>query len=238
MRGTIPGKLAQKPLGLFSSTKLTDDSESGAAVLDSEVLGMVNTDLANRPSQGAASSSAMKAKKSVQFLQGLFRDHNTSLLRFLTRRLSDPDDAEDIAQDAYHNLLRMETPEKLENARAYLFQTAANLALNRIRKHGRQRQYAQTVLAEGDSDRGLITTTPEQAVGAQIELQLVLDAVDELPEKCRRAFLMSRSEHKSYTQISQELGVSISTVEKYLIKSLDHLRRTVALGTSVRKKTE
>lgn len=230
------GKLSQKPLNLFPSSKLPADSEPVAIVLDSEALDITNTDLLNRSSQGAANNSAMKAKKSVQFLQGLFRDHNTSLLRFLTRRLSDPDDAEDIAQDAYHNLLRMETPENLENARAYLFQTAANLALNRIRKRGRQRQYAQTLQAQEDTDRGLITTTPEQVVGAQIELQRVLDAVEELPEKCRKAFLMSRSEHKSYTQISKELGVSVSTVEKYLIKSLDHLRRTV--GVSTGKKTE
>lgn len=176
--------------------------------------------------------------KSVQFLQSMFRDHNAALLRFLTRRLSNPDEAEDIAQDAYHNLMRLDSPEDLENAKAYLFQTAANLALNRIRKQRRQDHYSQTVTAEADGDSGLNTIDPEQAAAAQKELQQVLAAVEQLPEKCRRAFMLSRAEHKSYTEISQQLGVSVSTVEKYLIKALAHLRKqlsTAESGNSVKK---
>lgn len=169
----------------------------------------------------------MKAKR-IRFLQSMFKDHHSSLLRFLSGKLSDPHEAEDIAQDAYHNLLRMESPEELENARAYLFQTAANLALNRMRKQRRQHRYAQSVLHDADNDSGLTTTSPEQAAGAQIELKLIMAAVEELPNKCRQAFLMSRSEHKSYAEISKELGVSVSTVEKYLIKALQLLREKLA----------
>lgn len=162
--------------------------------------------------------------KSAQFVQALFRENNRSLLSFLSYKLSNATDAEDIAQDAYHNLLRVESPENLENAKAYLFQTASNLALNRLRKQRRQRHYAQQVALQPDDDKGLVTISPEKEVNAKIELEKVLKAIDTLPEKCRRAFLMSRSEHKSYTVISQELGVSVSSVEKYLIKALEHLR--------------
>ncbi len=183
----------------------------------------------------------MKAKR-IRFLQSMFREHHGSLLRFLASKLSDPHEAEDIAQDAYHNLLRMNSPEVLENARAYLFQTAANLALNRMRKQRRQQRYTQTVMAEADNDSGLTTTSPEQAVGAQIELQRIVAAVDELPDKCRTAFLMSRSEHKSYNEISEALGVSVSTVEKYLIRALHHLRAQLTpatpAGTSTRPGTK
>jgi len=177
--------------------------------------------------RGPHGSCDMK-NKGAPFLQTMFRDNNASLLRFLSRKLSEPHEAEDIAQDAYHNLLRMNPPVELDNARAYLFQTAANLALNRMRKIRRQYHHAQTVLAEADGDSGLTTTSPEQVASAQIELGRVLASIDQLPDKCRRAFLMSRSEHKNYTEISQALEVSVSTVEKYIIKALQHLRKQLA----------
>ncbi len=177
---------------------------------------------------GKPSDGRTTKPKGIPFLQTMFRDNNASLLRFLSRKLSEPHDAEDIAQDAYHNLLRMDPPVELENARAYLFQTAANLALNRMRKIRRQHHYAQTIQAEDDGDRGLTTTSPEQVTSAQIELEKVMAAIDQLPEKCRKAFLMSRSEHKNYTEISQALEVSVSTVEKYMIKALAHLRKQLA----------
>lgn len=204
---------------------------------------VANTHSLNRPSvdedgvhvtRGPNGSRDMK-EKAAPFLQTMFRDNNASLLRFLSRKLSEPHEAEDIAQDAYHNLLRMDPTVELDNARAYLFQTAANLALNRMRKIRRQHHHAQTVLAEADGDRGLTTTSPEQVASAQIELGRVLASIDQLPDKCRRAFLMSRSEHKNYTEISQALGVSVSTVEKYMIKALQHLRKQLANDLPVNK---
>ena len=161
--------------------------------------------------------------KSMTFLQSMFREHNTSLLRFLTAKLADPHEAEDIAQDTYHNMLRVEAPENLENARAYLFQTAANLALNRLRKQRRQNNCERRLRLEAQLDTGT-TASPERAVGARYELEAVQVAVNALPDNCRRAFLLSRAQGKSYREISTELGVSVSTVEKYLIRALEHLR--------------
>lgn len=155
----------------------------------------------------------------------MYREHNTSLLRFLTSKLSNPHDAEDIAQDAYHNMLRIEEPDKLDNAKAYLFQTAANLALNRMRKRRRQAHHEHAIRLEADLESGSTTISPEQATCAQYELEAVLAAIDDLPERCRHAFLLSRSQGKNYQDISIELGVSVSTVEKDLIKALQRLRK-------------
>ena len=187
-----------------------------------------------KPVESKQSSSSKHNE--TDFLQTMFREHNASLLRFLTRKLANPDDAEDIAQDAYHNLLRKKPTGQLENAKAYLFQTAANLALNRMRKIRRQEHHAQVVIAEADNESGLSTTSPEQVTNAQIELEKVLASIDDLPEKCRRAFLMSRSEHKTYTEISQTLGVSVSTVEKYMITALEHLRHQLSAESPPKKR--
>jgi len=46
-----------------------------------------------------------------------------------------------------------------------------------------------------------------------------------MPEKVRRAFLMHRAKDLSYSEIADEMGVSTSMVEKYIIQALKILRK-------------
>lgn len=162
-----------------------------------------------------------------KFFQRFFQQNHSSLLRFLSRRLADPEEAKDIAQDAFHNMMRMKEAENLEHARAYLFQTAANLALNRIRKRKRQESYAQEVEAGGEAEAAGTLASPERAAMAREQLARVEAALSQLPLKCQRAFLMHRSRNMTYPQIAAELEVSVSTVEKYMIRALQHCRKSV-----------
>lgn len=162
--------------------------------------------------------------KNKSAINSLYQQNRQSLLRFLRRRLGNVDEAEDIAQDAFHNMVRSDNTQALDNPRAYLFQTAANLALNRIRKIRRQTNYQQIAEIEQAEQ---MAPPPEQAVAALIDIDTVIAALDELPEKVKTAFILSRAEHKSYRQISEELDVAVSTVEKYLIRALEHLRQAV-----------
>jgi len=162
--------------------------------------------------------------KNKSAINCLYQQNRQSLLRFLRRRLGNVDEAEDIAQDAFHNMVRSDNTQALENPRAYLFQTAANLALNRIRKIRRQTNYQQIAEIEQAEQ---MAPPPEQAVAALIDIDTVIAALDDLPEKVKTAFILSRAEHKSYRQISEELDVAVSTVEKYLIRALEHLRQAV-----------
>ena len=79
--------------------------------------------------------------KSRLFLTSLFLKYQADLLRFIAYKFGDHHDAEDIVQDAFHNILRIDSPENLENPRAYLYQSAHNIALNRIRKNQRHDSY-------------------------------------------------------------------------------------------------
>ncbi len=157
-------------------------------------------------------------------VQALYQQNQSALLRFLRFRLGDSSEAEDIAQDAYHNLIRSESTERLENPRAYLFQTAANLALNRIRKLRRHTNYQQLTEADRESQ---VVPAPEQSVLAEQDLERIEEVLQNLPEKCRQAFILSRVHHYSYRQISEELDVAVSTVEKYLIRALKEMRQAL-----------
>ncbi|MCZ6831181.1 MAG: sigma-70 family RNA polymerase sigma factor [Gammaproteobacteria bacterium] len=168
----------------------------------------------------------MKSRRD-KFFRRFFQQNQGPLVRFLSRRLADPEEAKDIAQDAFHKMMQLDGAENLEHARAYLFQTAANLALNRIRKRKRQESYVRAATARGEAEQGGTLASPERAALAREQLAQVEAALNKLPLKCQRAFLMHRSRSMTYPEIADELGVSVSTVEKYMIRALQHCRKSV-----------
>ncbi len=169
-------------------------------------------------------------RSTSSFFQLFFQQNYDSLVRFLASRYTDKEEAQDLAQDAFYNVMKVKDVEELEHARAYLFQTAANLALNRIRKQKRQEAYQQNLADSATGEAGDPIDSPERAAVARQQLQQVEGALASLPRKCRLAFLMHRSRNMSYQQIAAELGVSVSTVEKYMIAALEQCRAKVDWG--------
>lgn len=167
----------------------------------------------------------MKSKQATNsFVQKLFRDHNKGLLKFLTKKLSDPEEAADVAQTAYEKMIGVDGAENLENVKSYLYQTALNLAIDRMRKQQRGSNYQQIMKDHMEQSEGYYGPSPEKLVASRQELERINGALKELPDKCQRAFLLHRTQHLSYREISTELGVSVSMVEKHIIQALKHLR--------------
>jgi RNA polymerase sigma factor (sigma-70 family) len=150
----------------------------------------------------------------------LFESHYADLKAQIAYRFKKQhQDVEDILQDAFHNVLRAENLDQIDNPKAYLYQTASNLALNRIRKQ----KYHENYLASQDLER-VEEVSPEQIVISRRALADVCESLEGFPEKYRRTFLLSRVEGKTYKDISLELNIAESTVEKHIIKTLKFLR--------------
>ncbi len=160
----------------------------------------------------------MRAMNKSSFIKSMFEKYQTDLKRFVSLKFGDAGDADDIVQDAFHNFIRTESPETLENPRAYLYQTAHNLALNRIRK---QRHHDDYLAIDHDEEE---LRSPERFMSATKDLERVQASLNQLPEKCHRALLLSRIDGKSYQEIAEELEVSVSSVEKYLMRAMNFLR--------------
>ena len=161
--------------------------------------------------------------KAAQLFSVLFEKHQLDLRRLIASKFKKSHhEAEDIVQDAFHNILRAENIESLENPKAYLYQTASNLALNRIRKNRQHTSYVAGLnLDESDE---LDERTPERSVFAYRDLLKLQQSLERFPEKYRRTFLLSRVQDKTYGEISTMLNISESTVEKHIIKTLKYLR--------------
>lgn len=151
-------------------------------------------------------------------IKSVYAQYAESLKRYVYKRLGSFEDAEDIVQDTFYKLLAVEDKKLKDNPAGYTYKVAHNLALNRIRKNVSHTNYlTQLELAEDER-------TPERSVIAHCEIQRVISALNNLPAKQVSAFTLSRFDNKSYTEISEELGVSISAVEKYIAKTVLHIK--------------
>ncbi|NNU15961.1 sigma-70 family RNA polymerase sigma factor [Parvularcula sp. ZS-1/3] len=154
------------------------------------------------------------------------------LVGWLTSKFGDREMAEDLAQDTYLRVWRYAESNDIENVKALLFRTAANLAANEFRSRSRRRKAGLTEQSK-DDETDLVASvpsdspSPESQLLTRTETLSALEAIRGLPEKQRRAFIMSRFEEKSYAEIAGVLGVSVSSIEKYIIAALAHLRASV-----------
>jgi len=167
-----------------------------------------------------------------KFLADLVALHGVTLEKFLTRKLENPEDAAEIAQDAFLRIQSMAEPQQLDNARAFLFQVASNLAIDKLRRrtlHYRYLKAEKNMSADGEPvDINAIAASPEQILHARQKLDAIYAAVDELPFKVKQAFLLHRKSGLSYGDIAREMGVSVSSIEKYILQALKHCRARLA----------
>jgi RNA polymerase sigma-70 factor (ECF subfamily) len=117
-----------------------------------------------------------------------------------------------------------EQASRLINPAAFIRRIARNLLIDRARRQERN----TLVFFPIDEQRDL-SSPPEQCWNLEAAdlLRLYESAVDSLPEKTRRIFLMHRVDELSYRDIHERLGISIATVEYHMIKALAHIGRQV-----------
>jgi RNA polymerase sigma-70 factor (ECF subfamily) len=166
-----------------------------------------------------SSSEGEEARGShAEHIDQIFREHNQSLLRFLVGRLASEQDAKEVAQEAYVRLLQLDKPEGVSFLKAFLFKTAANLAIDRVRRR-RMSEAKEHYFFELD-----LEPSAESRNSAKEDAALTVAALSELPARHRAAFLLSRLDGLSTFEIATRLGVTERAVRKYLVRALTHLR--------------
>ena len=169
---------------------------------------------------GNAPPSAERAADHAA-VEALSRQFRPALVRYFERRGVAAMDAEDVAQEVFDRLARRQGVASIEKLERYLFETAANAAVDyhrraRSRGRGRQVSYIEALHAPA-------AASPEGAFAAQEELTQVLQALRELPERTRYVFILVRLEQMKQVEIARGLGLSISAVEKHLRIATAHL---------------
>lgn len=152
-------------------------------------------------------------------IEQLFRQHYRPLCIYAVHFLGDIDTAEDVVMDCFVRFAeKTDNGEELAAPKSYLYSMTRNACLDHIRRD----PFSNTTSA----DTGLANLTAddnELQERSEREARLWTE-IDNLPEMCRRVFLMSKRDGKRNSDIADTLGISIKTVEAHMHKAYTILR--------------
>jgi RNA polymerase sigma-70 factor (ECF subfamily) len=178
------------------------------------------------PKSTIAAEHAESTDQRSKLFNNLFREHNRSLMRFLVTRLRSVQEARDVAQEAYVRLLQLHEPGAVSLLRSYLFRTAANLAVDRLRRRA-VRERASVELFDELSEQGM----PERAAMARQEYDLVRAAIASLPAKTREAFVLRIIDGVPALEVARRMGLKERMVREHVARALAECKRALQGGT-------
>jgi RNA polymerase sigma-70 factor (ECF subfamily) len=171
-----------------------------------------------------------------QSFELLLRRYRTPLVNFLYRMVRDSTVAEDLAQEVFLRVYRARK-DYAPSAKftTWMFRIATNLALNSVRDN-RHRQSEismdQAAIVGDDERRSMelrdLTPTVEQVLVARSRSEMILRAIDALPEKQRAAVLLHKYQELDYCEIARILACSESALKSLLFRAYETLRIALA----------
>lgn len=169
----------------------------------------------------------MKTEKRT-FWERLFASNHLALHGFLRRRVGHAWDVQDLAQETYMRMLRIDDKraEAIADPRAYLFTVASNLVKEHalLQKRSARNVDIALVLPDLESPHG----SAEDATERELRRQRLSESLDRLPPRCKAVLLMQHRDGMSYEEIAKHFGVSSHMVKKYVVRALMLCRNDLA----------
>jgi len=161
-------------------------------------------------------------------LAGLDARYRVPLMTYFQRRGASRAEAEDLTQEVFLRIARRPERDGCELVDGFIFTVAANLLRDQARR--RKSRSAHLSLENGDlpedGSAALVEMCePERILLSREVLARVLRALDGVPPRTRDIFLLFRLEGMKQREIAQLHGVSVSAVEKHIVKALNRLAR-------------
>lgn len=148
--------------------------------------------------------------------------YRPALMSYFLKRTGSHGEAEDLTQEIFARL-SVKGGLQVENPDGYIFQAAANLLRDRARRLQVGEDYSRS--AQVQYDLQIDPITPVRILDARESLESVIAALRALPERTRSIFILCRMEGMKQREIADMFGISVSAVEKQLVKALAALTR-------------
>lgn len=144
-----------------------------------------------------------------------------ALMQFLRHNWRNQSDIVDLRQDVYERIFEAALREIPSHPRQFVFTTARNLLINRVRDE-------QVVPIEAMTDIEALNIAidapgPDRSTLARDELRRVQTALDSLPPRCREVVVLRRVEGLSRKEIAIRMGIAEDTVTEQFIKGMRRL---------------
>lgn len=158
-----------------------------------------------------------------------YRQFQAELINYVIRRFGVPrSEAEDIVQSAFMQFSAQSGDKgDVQNIRAYLYKSCANLAIDNQRRSKVRDSYRVSITPL--CEQAHYDVDPANAVESKKQLGLIARAMWHMPMKRRKLLMMSRFDGLSYAEISRQVGLSETVVRKHIARALDDCSK--ALGS-------
>lgn len=151
-----------------------------------------------------------------------------TLYQRLLRLLKDTDTVEEILQDTFLKLWEKRTQiDPKQGFTTYLYRIADHLAIDVFRRISRDKALQQELWASTVS----FYLHTEETFLAKEQQQLISMAIEQLPPKRKQILILCKLEDKSYQEVAELLGISVSTVSNQLVKAIKEIKNHILRST-------
>jgi len=172
----------------------------------------------------AAGSQASAADR-VRWFKDEVHPLDAQLKSYLRGSFPSVRDVDDVVQESYLRIWKARAAHPIRSAKAFLFTVARRLALDLIRRECRS-----PVIQVKDFDALFVldnsTNAADAAVNAQ-QAQLLVDAIDSLPSRCREVFVLCYLEGLRQREVAARLGISENTVAVQAARGLQRCEKFI-----------
>jgi len=172
--------------------------------------------------------AAFSPTASNKLIERLVNEYDITLRRFVRVRTGQFEEDDDVMQEIYVKLSQISNLHKrlsgrMSTVKNYLLQIANHVIIDRARRSASRR--ASDHISQIEELHFTDLTSPERAYTNKAILERIELALGHLKQEHRQAFLLSRVNGMSYREISDQMDVSVSTVEKYISSALHEIRK-------------
>ena len=155
-------------------------------------------------------------------LTHLYHEHHPWLLQWLYKKLECSWQSADLAQDTFVRLMTSSACQsqiqQLNQPRSFLATVARRVLIDHFRRKSLEQAWLEQLALQPES----VTISVEEQTVILETLCRIDDMLENLGDKVRQTFLMSQLEGMKYAEIAQALGVSVSSVKKYMARATEH----------------
>ena len=151
----------------------------------------------------------------------VFKTYYRPLCQYAYSFLNDRDEAEEVVQAAFINVWDKRQQVNIQTSlKAYLYRIVRNSCLNVIKHEKVKKQHVAHQMVHAESTHEGVS---QSVISSELEERISI-AMKALPDQCRLVFQLSRFEELKYSEIAEQLGISIKTVENQIGKALKIMR--------------
>ena len=155
----------------------------------------------------------------------LFLTHRRALIDYASSITGSHAQAEDLVQEAWLRFVEASQRRLIDDARGYLYRIVRNLAFDSLRRLAReQRLIAPDSYEAAAGTFADETPTADRVAISKREVQRVVEAMAELPERSRIAFEMHRFGGAKLREIADFLGISVSLAQNLVVDAAEHCK--------------